>query len=142
MVGKVIGYHPHVPDGTYIVKYCGYETGQSWNSKKVIVNFGIVEGDHAGIPLIRYYNAKRLVDPVGADGDFDVGDRSYLVKEYRSLFPDIQSTSEIDLNRYRDKFIRVKVATIKKTGTHEELDESNQYSIIRKLLEIVHESYQ
>lgn len=141
MVGKVIGYHPHVPDGNYIVKYCGYETGQSWNNKKVIVNFGIVEGEYAGIPLTRYYNAKRIGEPVGADGDFDVGDRSYLVKEYRSLFPDIPSISEIDLNRYNDKLIRVKVVTTKETGKREELAKSNQYSVIGKLLEIVSESY-
>ena len=105
MAGKVVGYHPEIPAGTYIVKFCGYETGQSWNSKKVTVNFAIVEGEYAGVPLMRYYNAKQLEEPFGPDGDFEVGDRSHLVKEFRTLLPEAQSVSEIDLNLYRDKLI-------------------------------------
>ena len=142
MVGKVVGYHPRVPEGIYTVKYCGYETGRSWNGNKVMVNFAIVEGDYAGFPLIRYYNAKQLREPIGPNGDFDVGDRCHLVKEYRSLLPEVHAISEIDLNRYTDKLIRVQVVTVNKTGTGEAQSESNQYSIIRKLLEIVPESYE
>ena len=125
MVGKVAGYHPQVPDDTYTVKYCGYETARSWNSNKVKVNFAIVEGEFAGVPLTRYYNAKRLFEPVGPNGDFEVGDRSYLAKEFRSLLPDVRSISEIDLDLYRDKLIRAKVVTTNKTGTGETLSGSN-----------------
>jgi hypothetical protein len=142
MVGKVVGYHPDIPEGQYIVKYLGYETGQSWNSKKIKVNFSVVEGDYAGTPLSRYYNAKNLHDPLGKSGDFDVGDRSHLVKEYRSLFPDIRSESQIDLNLYKDKSIRAQVESVNKTGTGEQLSGSNQYSVIRKLIEVVPESYE
>lgn len=142
MVGKVVGHHPQVPEGTYTVKYCGYETGQSWNSKKVKVIFAIVEGEYAGVPLIRYYNAKHLGEPIGPNGDFDVGDRCHLVKEFRSLLPDIRSISEIDLDLYKDRLIRVQVETVNKTGLSEELLESNQYSVIRKLLEVIPDSYE
>ena len=137
MVGKVVGYHPNVPDGTYMVKYCGYETARSWNSEKVKLHFAIVEGEFAGVPLARYYNAKRLFEPIGTNGDFEAGDRSYLVKEFRSLLPDVRSISEIDLDLYKDKLIRAHVVTTNKTGTGEAISESNQYSVIRKLLEIV-----
>jgi len=142
MVGKVVGYHPRVPDGAYKVKYCGYETARSWNAAKVAVKFAIVEGDLAGIPLTRYYNAIQLYDPIGPNGEFDVGDRSHLLKEYRSLLLDVRSTSEIDLDHYKGMVILAQVGTTKKTGTGEELSESNQYSVVRKLLEIVPESYE
>lgn len=142
MAGKVVGHHPDIPEGVYAVRYNGYETGQSWNSMKVMLKFAIVEGEFEGIPLIRYYNAKRLFDPIGPDGGFEVGDRSDLVKEFRSLFPDIRSISQIDPDAYRGKLIRVQVESTKKTGTGEELTESNQYSVIRKLLEIIPESYE
>lgn len=142
MAGKIVGYHPDIPEGVYTVRYTGYETGHSWNSTKVILNFGVVEGEYSGIPLTRYYNAKRLFDPIGPDGDFEVGDRSHLVKEFRTLFPDIRSVSEIDPDAYKDKLIRVQVELTSKTGTGEELLASNQYSVIRKLIEIVPESYE
>jgi len=142
MIGKVIGYHPEVPEGSYTVRYCGYETGQSWNSKKVKVSFAVVEGEYSGVPLTRYYNVANLGKPIGPDGSFEVGDRSHLVKEYRLLLPQVQSISEIDLDLYKDTLIRVRVKTTNKTGIGEELSESNQYSIIRKLLEIVPEPYE
>jgi hypothetical protein len=141
MTGKVVGYHPDIPEGTYTVKYCGYETGQSWNSKKVKVNFAIVEGEYEGIPLARYYNAIHIYDPIGPGGHFDVGDRCHLLKEFRSLLPNVRSTNEIELDLYHDKLIRVQVETINKTGTGEVLTASNQYSIIRKLIEIIPTSY-
>lgn len=142
MAGKIVGYHPEVPEGTYTVRYIGYETGHSWNSMKVILKFAIVEGEFEGIPLTRYYNAKRLFDPIGPGGDFEVGDRSHLVKEFRSLFPNIRSISEIDPDTYKGQLIRVQVESTNKTGTGEELTESNQYSVIRELLEIIPESFE
>ena len=142
MIGKVVGYHPEIPEGSYVVRYCGYETGVSWNCKKVMANFAVVEGGYAGTPLIRYYNAKQVSEPIGPNGDFEVGDRSYLVKEFRALLPEVQSISEIDLDLYKNKLIRAQVKTTNKTGTGEDLSGSNQYSVIRKLVEIIPESYE
>ena len=141
MAGKVVGYNPSIPDGEYLVKYCGYETGKSWNSCKVMAKFAVVEGEYEGIPLTRYYNARSLGEPHGLNGEFEVGDRSWLVKEYRTLLPEIPSISEIDLEHYRDKLIRVQVETTNSTGTGEKLSDSNQYSVIRRLIEIVPELY-
>ena len=142
MAGRIVGYHPEIPEGIYTVRYTGYETGHSWNSTKVVLKFAVVEGEYSGTPLTRYYNAKRLFDPIGPDGDFEVGDRGHLVKEFRTLFPDIRSISEIDPDAYKGKLIRVRVESTNKTGTGEELSESNQYSVIRKLIEIVPELYE
>ena len=83
-----------------------------------------------------------LSEPIGPSGSFDVGDRCHLVKEFRSLLPDVQSISEVDLDLYKDKLIRAQVETINKTGKGEELSSSNQYSVIRKLVEIVPESFE
>lgn len=141
MVGNIVGYHPEVPEGFYNVRYCGYETGLSWNGKKVIVNFAISEGDYAGVPLTRYYNARNLSEPIGPNGSFDVGDRCHLVKEFRSLLPDVRSISEVNLDLYKNKLIRAQVVTVNKTGTGEDLSSSNQYSKIHKLVEIVSESF-
>ena len=142
MTGKIVCYHPEVPEGIYIVKYIGYETGISWNSKKVTVKFSIAQGKYEGMPLVRYYNAITLENPIGANGVYTVGDLGYLVKEFRTLFPSIQATSEIDLNLYKDKLIRVEVETVNKTGVGEELSKSNCYSVIRRLIEIVPESFE
>ena len=137
MIGKVIGFHPEVDEGIYTVRYIGYETGRSWNGNKVMLKFAIVEGDNAGIELTRYYNAKTLKEPIGRGGSFEVGDRSYLVKEFRSMLPELRSISEIDLDHYKDKLIRVQVGSTNKTGIGEQLSESDQYSVIRKLIEVV-----
>jgi len=140
MTGKVIGYHPLIPEGEYLVRFMYYETGQSWNSKKVRLQFAVADGEYAGTPLTRYYNALDLEPPTGRNGKFSVGDRSHLVKEFRSLLSDASAIGEIDLNLYRDRLVRAKVGTTSQTGLGEELDKPNQYSVIRKLLEIVPES--
>ena len=142
MVGRVVGHHPDIPEGRYIVKYAGYETGHFWCSPKVILKFKILDGEWSTFPLSRYYNAIRIFDPIGPDGGFEVGDRSYLLKEFRLLFPEILTTDKVDLNVYRGKRILVDVETTNKTGTGEILTESNQYSVIRKLIEIVPESFE
>ena len=142
MAGKVVGYHPEIPPGEYLVRYCGYETGRSWNSKKVKVNFAVVDGEYEGIPLARYYNARNLSDPVGPNGDFEIGDRCHLLKEYRALLPNVRSTSQIDLDHYKGKLIRAKVRTVNESGNGETLGDNNQYSVIDRLIEIIPETYE
>jgi len=140
MTGKVIGYHPLIPEGEYLVRFMYYETGQSWNSKKVILHFAVAVGEYGGTPLTRYYNALDLEPPIGRNGQFSAGGQSHIVKEFRSLLSDASAIDEIDLNLYRGRLIKARVDTTSRTGLGEELDQPNQYSVIRKLLEIVPES--
>ncbi|WP_405222215.1 hypothetical protein [Lentisalinibacter sediminis] len=135
MTGKVVGYHPLIPEGEYLVRFMYYETGQSWNSNKVILHFAVAEGEYGGTPLIRYYNALDLEPPLGRDGKFTVGDRSHLVKEFRSLLSESSAKGDINLNLYRGRLIRARVGSTRQTGLGEDLDKPNQYSVIRKLLE-------
>ena len=135
MTGRVVGHHPDIPPGTYTVAYCGYETAVSWNSKKIKVRFSVVEGDYAGLVLLRYYNALEIFDPIGPNGDFAVADRGALAAEFRRIFPDEVAYSEIDLNRYEGQTIKARVGHTKKSGLGKELHQANRYSVIRELLE-------
>ncbi|WP_405234186.1 hypothetical protein [Lentisalinibacter salinarum] len=140
MTGKVVGYHPLIPEGEYLVRFTYYETGRAWKGSKAILHFAVVEGEYAGTPLTRYYNVRHVEPPLGRDGKFSVGDRCHLVKEFRSLLSESSAKSEIDLNLYRGWLIRACVGTTNQTGLGEDLTKPNQYSVIRKLLEIVPES--
>ena len=142
MTGIIRGQSPWVPEGVYTVKYCGYDTGKSWNACKVTVHFAIVEGEFAGISLDRFYNANALVRPFGANGIFEVTDRGALVREYRSLFPGQANKSELDLNAYGNKLIRARVGTSNRNGLGKELSPVSRYSVIRELIEIIPDDYE
>ena len=131
---------PLVPEGIYIVKFTHYDIGKSWNGCKVRVHFAIIDGDYAGTPLTRFYNAKALVGD-SANG-FTAPSRGALVREFRTLFADTQAQPDIDLNAYRDKLIRAKVETVGKDGLGQELAKPTRYSVIRKLIEIIPDDYE
>ena len=142
MNGIVLDTSPLLPEGTYSVRYTGYETGVYWGRPKVFVYFAVVEGEYEGIPLTRHYNAKTLEGNIGPNGSFGVTDRHAIVREYRTLFPDESDYSQIDPNGYQGHLIRAKVETTAKNGSGKELAKPSRYSVIRELIEIVPEDYE
>ena len=130
MIGIVVDHSPWVPEGVYLLRYFSYETTQYWGHGKLLLHFAIVEGEYAGIPLVRHYNVKERVT-----------DRFALVREYRALFPDASNYTEIDPDKYSGHLIRARVETTRKSGIGKELAKGSQYSVVRELLEIVPEDY-
>jgi len=128
--GIVVDPSPWVPEGIYLLRYISYETTQYWGHGKLLLHFAIVEGEYAGIPLVRHYNVKERVT-----------DRFALVREHRALFPDDTNCSQIDPDSYAGHLIRAKVETTRKSGIGKELTEASRYSVVRELLEIVPDDY-
>jgi hypothetical protein len=135
--GKVRDFSPWIPDGTYTVQFTHYETSKSWNGCKVHAHFAVVEGEHAGVPLTRYYNVNALIGQPGINGEFEAPFRGHLVREYSALLPDVASLGAVDLNAYRDIRIKAEVSTVNSDGLGHALTDMNRYSRIRRLLEIV-----
>ncbi len=130
MSGIVFDPSPWVPEGIYLLRYVSYEMTQYWGHSKLLLHFAIVEGEYAGIPLVRHYNVKERVT-----------DRFALVREYRALFPDESNYTQIDPDTYSGHLIRAKVETTRTSGSGKDLNKSSRYSVVRELLEIIPDDY-
>jgi len=136
-VGYISDHHPCIPDGDYEVRYLYYETRIMWGAPKVIAHFSIVTESHAGIEVYRYYNALRLIGPLQEGGNYEVGERSHLVREHRQLlgFPD--RLDEISLADYKNKRILARIQQVKIDGEGEKLPKHARYSKIARLLQTI-----
>ena len=130
MSGIVVDPSPWVPEEIYLLRYVSHEMTQYWGHNKLAVHFAIVEGEHAGTPLTRYYNVEERIT-----------DRFAVVREYRALFPNDSDFCRIDPDKYAGHLIRAKVETTRKSGIGKELIEASRYSVVRELLEIVPDDY-
>jgi len=135
--GKVRGYSPWIPEGTYTVKFTHYETGKSWNDYKVHAHFAVVEGEHAGVPLTRYYNVDAFIGQSGLNGQFEASRGRHLVRELYALLPAQAYSGAANLNAYEGLRITAEVATVGKDGLGHGLAGPNRYSKIKRLIEIM-----
>lgn len=123
--GIIEGYTPRIPEGEYRVRYVFHETAIAFNEPKVVIHFGITEGDYAGIELCRYYKVAKLTGPPRKSGAYRVSARSHLVREVRRVIGDIGRLDRVPIGRLRDFDI---VARVRDSSGESE------YSVIGELL--------
>ena len=134
----VENYHPYLPEGEYELRYFYHETAQQWGGPKMIIHFAVIAPeDYAGIEIARYYNVRKLVGPPRKYGSCRAGGRCYLVLDLRKLCGKLERLDRLTPARLKGKRIRARLATVRKDGQGQPLDESGYYTKVDKLLGII-----
>jgi len=136
--GTVDGVCVLVPDGEYELRYVDYETASYYGSPKVVVHYAIIEPDeYAGLPVDRFYNAKRLTGPPGRFGKYVAPRRGDLFREYSRLVGQPERLDRILFSRLKGKRVIGEVQTVHTDHKHEPLPEDDRYSRIKRLVSVL-----
>lgn len=136
--GTVDGECVLVPEGEYELRYVDYETASYYGSPKVVVHYAIIEPEeYAGLPIDRFYNAKKLTGPPGRFGKYIAPRRGHLVREFNRLIGRASRPDRISFAKLKGKRITCEIQTVKIDHNHEELAEDDRYSRITRLLTVL-----
>jgi len=136
--GIVDGECVLVPEGEYELRYVDYETATYYGSPKVVVHYAIVEPDEfAGLPVDRFYNAKKLTGPPGLFGRYIAPRRGDLFREFKKLVGHAERLDRLCFARLKGERVIGEIQTVKTDHKHEELSEDDRYSRIRRLIKVL-----
>jgi len=136
--GTVDGENVLVPEGEYELRYVDYETAIYYGSPKVVVHYAIFEPvEYAGLPVDRFYNAKRLTGAPGRFGKYVATRRGDLFREYSRLIGQPERLDRILFSRLKGKRVIGEVQTVHTDHKHEPLPEDDRYSRIKKLVSVL-----
>ncbi len=136
--GVVEGETVLVPEGEYELRYVDYETAKYYGSPKVVVHYAIIEPEEfAGLPVDRFYNAKKLTGPPGPFGKYIAPRRGDLFREFKRLVGRAERLDRISFNKLKGKRIVGDVQTVVIDHNHEELPVDDRYSRIRRLVSVL-----
>ena len=136
--GSVDGECVLVPEGEYELRYVDYETATYYGSPKVVVHYAIIEPEEfAGLPVDRFYNAKKLTGPPGLFGKYIARRRGDLFREFNRIIGRVERLDRISFARLKGKRIIGDIQTVQIDHKHEELPEDDRYSRIRRLIKVL-----
>ena len=140
--GTVDGESILVPEGEYELKYVDYETATYFGSAKVIVHYAIIEPEEfAGLPIDRFYNAKKLTGPPGRFGKYLARPNGSLFREFKRLVGRDERLDRISFAKLKGKRIVGSIITVKTDHKHDELAEDDRYSRIKELIEVLRDDW-
>ena len=136
--GVVDGECVLVPEGEYELRYVDYETATYYGSPKVVVHYAIIEPEEfAGLPVDRFYNAKKLTGPPGRFGKYVAQRRGDLFREFKKLVGRAERLDRLRFARLKGQRVIGEIQTVKIDHKHEELPEDDRYSRIRRLIKVI-----
>ncbi len=129
---------PLVPPGRYLLRFSHWETAIIWGrSHKLILHFTICDvGPYFGTTLRRYYNVTKVVGRPGKHGNFKIGWKHDLVREYARLLPLPSRADRLNLDRLSSILIVGQVDTTKTSARQKDIPEALHYSVVRELLKV------
>ena len=136
--GTVDGECILVPEGEYELRYVDYETATYYGSPKVVVHYAIIEPEeYAGLPVDRFYNAKKLTGPPGRFGQYVAPRRGDLFREFRKLVGRTERPDRLRFAQLRGQRVIGEIQTVRTDHKHEELPEGDRYSRIKRLIHVL-----
>lgn len=134
LVGAVAGELPLIPPGKYLAGFQRIQTAVMFGRQpKVILTFGIADGEHMGTQLTKYYNARTLVGKPGLRGQFKVGRSSDYLFDYCTLHGAPARMDRLSTRVWNGVYtVRVRTVTNRSGGA--ELPQVLRYSVIDKIL--------
>ncbi len=136
--GTVDGDCVLVPEGEYELRYVDYETATYFGKAKVIVHYAIIQPDeYAGLPVDRFYNAKKLTGPPGRFGKYVAPRRGNLFREFKKLVGRTERLDRLRFAQLKDQRVVGEIQTVTTNHKHEELPEDDRYSRIKRLLHVL-----
>lgn len=132
-----------IPEGLYKARFVDHDCGVMFaRQAKLMALFEIVEGEHHGVLLSRYYNVKASRGGVTKQ-KWRVGRSSDLLRElcdctsksYRRL-------DQLPMTDWREScdVVQIKVKTVRKSANQQAIPEGIQYSVIEKVSRIQNKS--
>ena len=136
--GVVDGDTVLVPDGEYELRYVDFETAMYFGKPKVVVHYAIIRpDDYAGLPVDRFYNAKKLTSPPGRFGKYIAPRRGDLFREFKRLVGRADRLDRLRFARLKGQRVIGEIHTVKIDHKHEKLPEDDRYSRIRRLIKVL-----
>lgn len=136
----ISGQMPLIKPGIYDLSFMHSQTGYMFGrAPKVMYWFKIISmGDYFDTKIPRYYNAKRLIGQPKKYGNFEVGVKSDLVREFFNLFPHYKCKrlDRLPTSMLEGVIVKGRVETVKKDYKQRKRHEILHYSIITELLEV------
>ena len=130
---------PRVAPRLYDLKFEYFETKMMMGVQpKIVVWFSICGfGEHHGIMLPRYYNARQLKGNPRRGGDFVMGKWGDFLTEYQNLFHIAPKRKDrISWLPYREHIIVGRVVDVKKDYKQRPLSKYRRWSKIGELLKV------
>ncbi len=136
--GTVDGECVLVPDGEYELRYVDFETAMYFGNPKVIVHYAIIRPEeYAGLPVDRFYNAKKLTSPPGRFGKYVAKPCGSLIREFKRLVGRGERLDRLRFARLKGQRVIGEIQTVKTDHKHEELPEDDRYSRIGRLIKVL-----
>lgn len=126
---------PLIPTGDYLVTLDHYKTQIMFGRQpKLIIGFKIVQGEHLGVVVAKFYNVRKLKSKAGPRGKFEVGRHSDYLFDYARLHGLPQRLDRLSMKPWRNSLFKARVLTVKTGRGGRELPERLQYSKIDKFV--------
>jgi hypothetical protein len=124
-----------VPEGGYELRYVDYDTATFFGNPKVVVHFAIANpAEYAGLPVDRFYNAKKLTGPAGRYGNYVASPRGALIREFSRIIDPPGRSDRISFAKFRNKRIIGDIETVKIDYKRERLQKGDYYSRVKELV--------
>ena len=135
LVGAVAGDFPLIPPGKYLVGFERIETAMMFGRQpKIILTFRVAEGEHLGVRLQAFYNARQLVGKPGLRGNFKVGRSSDYLFDFVRLHGAPSRMDRLSTRVWNGVYT-VSVRTVKRRSGGAELPECLQYSVVDQIVQ-------
>lgn len=122
-----------IPAGEYILALSRWETCLMFGKcAKVALWFKVLAGPHAGAMVARFYNAERLIPPMGDGGRFQVRRGGDFTREFGVISAAL-GIEGASLAALRGVPVRGLVRTVDKTRNGETINTAMGYSVVAKL---------
>ena len=126
---------PLIPDDIYTLGYEGYETYYYFGTPKVKMDFVVIDGEHQGTKLNRFYNVRKLIGPTGKNGRFKPGGGgSDLVRDWTKLFGKPKRGDRLSLRKFKTVLIKARVSTVTQDSKKNPLPFESRYSCISEFI--------
>ena len=131
---------PLVKPGMYNLCFIHVQTALMFGrAPKVVLWFKFLEAGLYETKIPRYYNALRLIGKPRKNGQFKVGRKSDLLREFCTVFPEYRPKrlDRIPLSMYEKVIVKGRVETVEINYKQQKIPEILQYSVVTELVEVV-----
>ena len=93
--------------------------------------------EYAGLPVDRYYNVKRLIGQPGRYGNYVAPVRGDLFREFKRVVKKPKRLDRISFESLRGKRLIGEIKTVTHDHQHNPLSDEDQYSRIKRLVQVI-----
>lgn len=131
---EIDGAIVQVPDGEYELAYISHSTGTFFGTPKLLIHFAIATGEYAGLPVVRYYNVKRLKGNHGKGGKFVPAATGHLIREMYNVGIDPARRDRCPISKLKRIRVIGEVRKVVSDSQREPIATDAHYSKVARLV--------